>query len=74
MSFRNYRVGEHENIKIEEDGPSQLFLSSKFPPGTSSTQEPVLSKIAEVIVSLHEHCLSKCQDLEIYRDLDAQEQ
>jgi hypothetical protein len=39
MSFRNYGSVEQQNIKIEDNSPSQLFLSSKFPsnPSTNKT-------------------------------------
>lgn len=34
----------------------------------------MLRKISDVIVGLHESCLLKCQNLEIYRDLSQEEQ
>jgi hypothetical protein len=53
-----------------------LFLSSKFPPGSSASpsEQEIISKIADIIVNLHETFLLKCQHFEIYRDLSSQEQ
>jgi hypothetical protein len=39
MSFRNSAVQEQHNIKIEEEGPSQLFLTSNFPHNNMQTAQ-----------------------------------
>ena len=72
MSFRN-----HPEEDLVVTGSSELLVLGTYskPLGSEGgIEEEALKKVCSVMVALHEGYLAKCQDIEIYRNLTAEEQ
>lgn len=65
MSFRNNLKRDQESIKIEEENSAPPSRSSNYPIDTlnSNINTDILSKLADIIVNLHENYLLKCQNI-----------
>lgn len=75
MSFRNQERPEEEGMSVSTS--SELFALGAFNRSLApeaASEESALKKVCQVMTSLHEGFLSKCQNIEIFRNLTAEEQ
>jgi len=74
MSFRNTDFVNNDSNSAQPRKKAPLSLGATLRAAELSALERTVGKIASTVVDLHEGYLSKCANLEIYRNLSSEEQ